>query len=159
MELIDKEKAILKMKINVAEAAALKATDPVYIGFLQAFETLFVSELNEQPLIDAVEVVWKPIKGYEKFYEVNALGQVRGLERNICVDDNGRKYSKSISNRIMTQGAHSQGYKIVSLTKNGQTKSMYVHRLVADAFIPNPENLPFVNHKDEDKPNCYVENL
>ena len=57
MELIDKEKAILKMKINVAEAAALKATDPVYIGFLQAFETLFVSELNEQPLIDAVEVV------------------------------------------------------------------------------------------------------
>lgn len=56
MELIDKEKAILKMKINVAEAAAIKATDPVYIGFLQAFETLFVSELNEQPLIDAVKV-------------------------------------------------------------------------------------------------------
>jgi hypothetical protein len=54
---------------------------------------------------------------------------------------------------------HSKGYKTVSLTKDGKTKGMFVHRIVAEAFIPNEENLPMVNHKDEDKTNNFVENL
>ena len=54
---------------------------------------------------------------------------------------------------------HDKGYKIVSLTKDGKTKNVFVHRLVAEAFIDNPYNLPMVNHKDEDKTNNFVENL
>ena len=54
---------------------------------------------------------------------------------------------------------HTKGYKTVSLTKDGKTKTLFVHRLVAEAFIPNADNLPMVNHKDEDKTNNFVENL
>lgn len=54
---------------------------------------------------------------------------------------------------------HSNGYKVVCLTKDGKSKTVFVHRIVAMAFLPNPENLPCINHKDEDKTNNFLENL
>ena len=122
-------------------------------------DNLIVKIVRDLPAVDAVEVVRKPIRGYEGFYEVDCFGRVYSLERVITVNDNGRLYNKPVSGKIMRQTVKSNGYKSVSLTKDGKSKSFYVHRLVADAFIPNPDGLPMVNHKDEDKTNNFVDNL
>lgn len=108
---------------------------------------------------DVVRVVRKPVKGYEGYYEVDQFGRVFSVDRVISVDDNGRKYEKPLAGKQMKQGMHDKGYKTVSLTKDGKTKTFFVHRLVAEAFIENPDSLPMVNHKDEDKTNNFVENL
>lgn len=108
---------------------------------------------------DVVEVVRKAIKGYEGYYEVDQFGRVYSVDRVVAIDDNGRQYNKTLGGKQMKQNIHSKGYKIVSLTKDGKTKSVFVHRIVAEAFIPNENNLPMVNHKDEDKTNNFVENL
>ena len=115
--------------------------------------------LNEAPTIDAVPVVRKAVKGYEGYYEVDQFGRVFGLDRTITVADGDRTYEKPIAGRQLKQSMHSKGYKTVSLTKDGETKQMFVHRIVSEAFLPNPENLPMVNHKDEDKTNNFLENL
>ena len=89
--------------------------------------------------------IWCPIKGYEGQYEVSDQGRVRSL-----------KFGKE---RILKTGITPQGYLFVSICKNGEQKKCKVHRIVAQAFIPNPDNLPEVNHKDEDKTNNSVSNL
>ena len=115
--------------------------------------------LKAIPTIDAVPVVRKPVPGYEGYYEVDNLGRVFSVDRIIQVNDNGRIYDKPIHGAMLKQTNHSRGYKTVALTKYGKTKQEYVHRIVASAFIPNPDNLPAVNHKDEDKTNNFVDNL
>lgn len=91
------------------------------------------------------EEIWCPIKGYESMYEVSDKGRVRSL-----------KFGKE---RILKPGRNPEGYLLVVLCKNGERKAYKVHRLVAKTFIPNPDNLPQVNHKDEDKTNNSVINL
>jgi hypothetical protein len=108
---------------------------------------------------DVVEVVRNPVKGYEGYYEVDQFGRVYSVDRLVLVDDNGRQYNKALGGKQMKQNVHSKGYKVVSLTKDGKTKTVFVHRIVAEAFISNPNNLPMVNHKDEDKTNNFAENL
>lgn len=108
---------------------------------------------------DVVEVVRKAVNGYEGYYEVDQFGRVYSVDRIIPVNDNGRNYSKQLQAKQMKQSVNTNGYKIVSLTKDGKTKNLYVHRLVAEAFIQNEDELPMVNHKDEDKTNNFVENL
>ena len=87
---------------------------------------------------------WKPIKGYEGLYEVSNMGRVKSL-----------RYGKE---RIMSTPDNSIGYRNVTLVKRAH-KQKRVHRLVAEAFIPNPMNLPVVNHLDGDKHNNCVSNL
>ena len=111
------------------------------------------------PTLDAVPVVRKPVKGYEGYYEVDNLARVFSISRSVSVNDNGRIYDKPIGSRQMRQALHSNGYKVVSLTKNGITKTVFVHRIVAEAFLENEQGLPMVNHKDEDKTNNLLENL
>ena len=77
-DLISREAAIFKMKVNIAEAAALKATDPCYIGFLQVFEKLFIQELGECVAVDAVEVV----RCKDCVYQVDAKVNCKGF--TIC---------------------------------------------------------------------------
>ena len=108
---------------------------------------------------DVVEVVKKPVKDYEEYYEVDQFGRVYSVDRVISVNDNGRQYEKPLKAKQMKQSVHTKGYKTVSLTKNGKTKTIFVHRIVAEAFISNENNLPMVNHKDEDKTNNFIENL
>lgn len=103
--------------------------------------------------------VQKPVRGYEGYYVVDQFGRVYGANRTITVIDGGRTYEKPIVGKQMKQSLHTKGYKTVSLTKDGKTKTVFVHRIVAEAFICNPDNLPMVNHVDEDKTNNFAENL
>lgn len=126
---------------------------PEWVNKVEAFCGCFKNKA------DYVEVVRKPIKGYEGYYEVDPFGRVYSVDRIVPVEDNGRSYNKPLKGKQMKQSLHTKGYKTVSLTKDGKTKTCYVHRAVAEAFIDNPDDLPFINHKDEDKTNNFADNL
>lgn len=91
---------------------------------------------------------WKPVEGFEGLYEVSNLGRVKSLGNN-----------KSRKEKILKSGKNGPGYLFVYLYRNGKRKMSKVHRLVAEAFLPNPLGLPQVNHRDENKTNNCVENL
>lgn len=101
-------------------------------------------------------MIWHDIKGYEGVYQVSDSGAVRSLDR-IITSSNGRKLH--YKGHILAQSKNSKGYRQVQLNSHGKFQSFRIHRLVAEAFIPNPKNLPQVNHKDEDKGNNHVNNL
>lgn len=90
---------------------------------------------------------WRPVVGYEGLYMVSNLGRVKSLNYK----NTGKEHELS---PVLIGG-----YKRVLLYKNRNRKHYLVHRLVAMAFLPNPNNLPEVNHKDEDKFNNCVDNL
>jgi hypothetical protein len=87
--------------------------------------------------------LWKDVVGYEGLYQVSSKGRI---------------YS-CISEKFMKLSMHPKGYIMCGLTKDGKQITHKVHRLVAKAFIPNPNNYPQVNHKDENKNNNSMENL
>lgn len=99
--------------------------------------------------------IWKDIKGYEGLYQISNYGNVKSLER--VIEDNKGSYIKK--EKILTPTINNRGYYHIGLRNNSKTKYYYVHRLVAEAFIPNPNNYPIINHKDEDKTNNKVDNL
>lgn len=89
--------------------------------------------------------IWKDIPNFESEYKVSNLGKIKSL-----------KYNKE---KILKAADNGHGYMFVNLCKQNITSNCYIHRLVAETFIPNPNNLPEVNHKDEDKTNNCVDNL
>ena len=94
-----------------------------------------------------MEEAWKDIEGYEGLYQVSNKGRVKSLNYQ------GVAREKLIKHSIVS------GYKRVTLYKNKTIKRFLVHRLVANAFLPNPQNFPCINHKDENKQNNIVTNL
>ena len=99
--------------------------------------------------------IHKPIKGYEGIYEVDTNGNVWSLDRNQIF-----KGTLSVrKGRKLKPTKKPNGYLVVTLSKDNIQKSCDIHRLVAETFLPNPDNLPQVNHKDEDKTNNRLENL
>lgn len=100
--------------------------------------------------------IWRPIKGYEGLYEVSNYGNVRGVDRYARGKLGSLRFVKGVMRK--KQETH-KGYFKVMLRNGEKYESKQVHRLVAEAFIPNPRNLPQVNHKDTDKKNNKVENL
>lgn len=100
--------------------------------------------------------IWKPIKGYEGYYEVSNLGLVRSVDR-VIIYSNGAKHT--YKGHVLALNYTSGGYKHVHLSINQHRKTPLVHRLVAEAFVPNPEGKKEVNHKDEDKTNNRADNL
>lgn len=103
-----------------------------------------------------MQEIWKPIEGYEGLYEVSNKGRVKSVRRAITRTD-GIKIT--VRERILKLCATKDGYLYVNLKLLGKQKSQLVHRLVAEAFIPNLENKPQVNHIDENKMNNVVKNL
>lgn len=91
-----------------------------------------------------MEEIWKDIEGYPN-YQVSNMGRVKSL-----------KFGKE---KILKSNNDGGGYFMVNLSKDRKQKTHRIHRLVASAFLPNPDNLPQVNHKDEDKSNNRVENI
>ena len=110
---------------------------------LNDYDDIEPDEIDED--VDSIKEVYKPlnIKGFEGRYEISNTGQIKSVR----------------TGRILKQRLNRNGYCQVDLCKDGAQKTFRVHRLVAYAFIPNPNNLPEVNHKDECKTNNRIDNL
>ena len=101
--------------------------------------------------------IWKSVKGYEDYYSVSNLGRVKSNDRQRLGIGGSIRNCKG---KILKANPNQSGHLIVNLYDNeGRSKKALVHRLVAIAFIENPDNLPCINHKDEDKTNNCVDNL
>lgn len=100
---------------------------------------------------------WKDIEGYEGMYQVSNTGKVKSLKR--VTKFKGKDYTRTEQEKLLTLAKHHKGYFKAQLRKNDKLKAFFIHRLVAQAFIPNPESKATVNHKDGDKSNNTVENL
>ena len=104
--------------------------------------------------------IWKPIKNFEKFYEISNYGRVKSLSRFHRTSKNYSSIGYYTKERMLNPTINNKGYLVVSLyDENKKVKVKQVHRLVAEAFIPNPNNLPEVNHKDENPKNPKFDNL
>ena len=100
--------------------------------------------------------IWKDIQGYEGFYQISNLGNVKSLER---VVDKGNGILQHRKERIMNKRESVDGYYIAKLNVNKESTSIAIHILVARHFIDNPNNYPEVNHKDCNRKNNQVDNL
>lgn len=109
---------------------------------------------------DILLEIWKPIPGFEGYYEASNLGRIRGVDR---VVERQRHAPLNIKGKILTQfskpGKGTKDRFQVNMCKNGKAYSKLVSRLVASAFLPNPNNYEQVNHKDENPANNNVDNL
>jgi hypothetical protein len=87
--------------------------------------------------------MWKSIQIFDNRFQVNEEGQVFNI----------------VTEHYLTPFISKKGYKVISFTCNNERKKMYLHRILAQCFIPNPDNLPIVMHKDNNKLNCNLNNL
>jgi hypothetical protein len=105
-----------------------------------------------------VNELWKDVEGYEGLYKISNIGRVRSVERYVksSIQSSGERLKKA---KILKPWNNGKGYLVVTFKKDGERKNKYIHRLVAEAFIPNPENKCDVNHIDGDKSNNKLYNL
>ena len=103
-----------------------------------------------------MEEVWADISGYDGFYKVSNLGNIKSLQRYVKYKDGRVRLFKE---KILSGGKVGRGYLSVTLFKGTKKNMEYVHRLVAEAFIPNVNNYPQINHKNGIKTDNRVENL
>lgn len=101
--------------------------------------------------------IWKDVPDYEGLYQVSNLGRIRSYEKYKRAGRHASTYY--CPSMIIKSFSAGTGYKRVNLFKDRKGRQLSVHRLVAMAFIPNPENLRCVNHKDENKLNNHADNL
>lgn len=97
---------------------------------------------------------WRDVRGYEGYYQISNIGRIKSLKG---WDVNSQ--DRTARDLIMSPTSNGNGYLIVRLSKGGKRQNKYIHRLVAEAFLPNPYGLSVVNHKDYDLSNNVVSNL
>lgn len=107
------------------------------------------------PIIEK-DSIFKPIKDFENMYEISNYGIIKSVDRNIICKDG---QIKPIKSRYIRPADNGHGYKFVNLWKDNKQHRYYVHRLVAETFLSNPDNLSEVNHIDNNKANNSVNNL
>lgn len=94
--------------------------------------------------------IWKDVKGYEGEYLVSNMGRVKSIKK---------KFGKFEHETILKPATVWTGYQRINLVKDKKSKSIFVHRVVAEAFLDNPENKPIINHINGDRTDNRVENL
>ena len=110
--------------------------------------------------VKKIEEIWKDVVGYEGLYQVSNLGRIKSLNRYIKTKNNSILHvNEKILKQTIKYGAGKLPRPQVNLCKNCKNNSLLVSRIVAKAFLPNPDNLPQVNHKDENPSNNNVNNL
>ena len=102
--------------------------------------------------------IWKDIKGYEGYYQVSNLGRVQSLNRTVKVKTKAGEFERFFTGKVLISSLR-KGYPRIILSKNSIHKHKSIHRLVAEHFIENPNNLEQVNHIDCNKENNNVNNL
>lgn len=130
-------------------------SEPIEISFSEwivGFMKKHGSKVSEDCISSEI---WKPIPNFEGLYEASNIGRIRSVERKVS----SGKGERTVSSKILKPILDEWGYEKVSLSKGGKCVSRKVNRLVAQAFIPNPNNYPQVNHKDGIKTHNYIENL
>lgn len=95
-----------------------------------------------------INEIWKDIPNYEGLYQISNIGNIKTLN-----------YKKTKKEKILKQRLDKYGYKYIKLSKNGKQTYYLIHRLVAQVFVLNPNNLPQINHKDENRTNNVYSNL
>jgi hypothetical protein len=103
-----------------------------------------------------LEEIWKDIEGYDGYYQISRLGRIKRVDAMINGKGGVRRIRKG---RILVQSIKSNGYYMVQLSVYSKEKLHTVHRLLALAFIPNPEKHPLVNHINGDRTDNRLENL
>ena len=97
--------------------------------------------------------IWKDIKGFEGYYQISNYGNIKSLERKIKVNNHWKQKEKIIKGNFVKTHPNSKDYLVVNLCQNHKRRTAKVHRIVAENFIPNPENLPILHHKDHNRQN------
>ena len=118
------------------------------LGIVEYFLYIFVMSENIE--------IWKPVVGYEGLYECSNLGRV--ITNYISRTQEGKEYTTThtFKGKNLCLNKRKGYYLCVSLLKDGFIKTASVHRIVAEAFLPNPNNLPMINHKDENPSNNLI---
>lgn len=104
--------------------------------------------------------IWKNAVGYESLFEVSNFGRIKSKDRHIVVKNHGQEYPGIKKGKLLSPGITNKGYRVINVP-NGKYKHklVFLHRMIAMTFIPNPNNKPQVNHIDGDKLNNRVDNL
>lgn len=103
--------------------------------------------------------IWRDIKGYEGLYQVSNWGNVKRIKHDISIFRNGRIEKRFFSERLLEPWKNRKGYMKVALRKNNKSYEKFVHRLVAEAFMPIEDETLQVNHMDTNKENNTLNNL
>lgn len=100
--------------------------------------------------------IWKDIPGYENYYKISSLGRIKSVDRNII----HRRYNTpaKYAGKIL-KTSYRKPYSSVRISKGSTVKEVYIHKLMAQIFIPNPENKPQINHKNGNKFDNNLDNI
>lgn len=127
------------------------------VGDVLVYPLTFLKGETREPVFDSLgNEEWRDVAGFEQYYQVSNKGRVRSKDRKSRSGKNGERVYKG---RIINGHISQYGYVRVVLKVRPKSEMVFLHRLVAQAFIPNKNNFPFVNHKDENPLNNCVENL